>query len=175
MLTKKVEKALNEQIGYEGYASSSYLSMASWCEKEGLRGCTAFFYEQAAEEREHMLKLVRYINGAGGHAHVPAIKEPPATYKSIKHIFELSLEQERDVTKQINKLVELTFGAKDFTSYNFLQWYVEEQLEEETLFNSILDIIKLAGKEEKSLLLIDNEISKVRSELKAAEAGEAKT
>jgi ferritin len=165
MLTKNVEEALNKQIGYEAYASNSYLSMASWCDQEGLRGCTAFFYEQSEEERMHMLKIVKYVNQAGGYAKISAIEPPAENYQSIKHVFETALKQEQEVSKQINNLVELSFQTKDFATYHFLQWYVQEQLEEETLFNTILDIIRIGGEEEKSLLLIDNEISKIRSQV----------
>lgn len=172
MLTKKVEAALNGQIVYEAYASSSYLSMASWCDTQGMRGAAKFFYTQSDEERVHMLKIVHYINTANGHALVPAIKEPAHTYKSFQDVFEISLAQEEEVTKQINNLVELSFDVKDFATHNFLQWYVKEQLEEENLFHTILNVIKLGGKEERSLLLIDNEISKIRAE-KAAEDVEA--
>ncbi len=164
MLSKKVEEALNKQIAMEAYASSSYLSMASWCEKEGLRGCAGFLYEQSNEERVHMMKILRYINDAGGHALVPALKEPPNKYNSMSHVFEVSLEQEAEVTQSIYKLVDMAFTAKDFATFNFLQWYVVEQLEEEKLFRTILDIIKLAGKEGQPLLLIDTEIGKLRAQ-----------
>lgn len=163
MLSKKVEEALNKQSAMEAYASSSYLSMASWCEKEGYRGCAEFLYQQSDEEREHMMKILRYINEAGGYAIVPALKEPPAKYNSMPHVFEVSLEQEIGVTQSIYKLVDLAFSTKDFATFNFLQWYVVEQLEEEKLFRTILDVIKLAGKENQSLLLIDTEIAKLRA------------
>ena len=91
MLTKKIEVALNDQMGKEAFASHSYLSMASWCGGQGLRGCTEFFYAQSNEEREHMLKLVKYINESGSHAHISSIKEPLCKYESIKEVFELSL------------------------------------------------------------------------------------
>ena len=162
MLSKKIEAALNEQIAREAYAANYYLAMASWCEKGGLRGCAGFMYEQSEEELEHMMKLFRYVNAAGGHSLVSAIKEPPPTYKSISHVFELALEHEIGVTKSINKLVELCFDEKDYSSFNFLQWYVSEQHEEEKLFNSILDVIKIAGTDGRGLLLLDNEIAKLR-------------
>ncbi len=164
MLSKKVEEALNQQIIYEAYASSSYLSMASWCEKEGYRGSTAFFYTQSEEEREHMLKLIHYINETGGHARVPASKEPPHVYKSLKDVFEIALQQEIDVSKSINKMVELSFDAKDFATFNFLQWFVAEQHEEEHLFMAILDLLKIAGTDGRNLLIADNEIPKLRGE-----------
>ena len=165
MIHKKIEDAINEQIANEAYASSSYLSMASWCEITGLRGAAGFFYEQSDEERVHMLKMVKYINEAGGHALVPSIKEPQATYKSLNEAFEISLKQEQTVTKQINKLVDLSLESKDYASFHFLQWFVEEQLEEERLFRTILDVIKLGGADPRSsLLLIDNEIAKIREQ-----------
>ena len=169
MLPKKVGDSLNKQIANEAYASSSYLSMASWCDKEGLRGCAGFFYQQSDEEREHMLKLVKYVNEVGGHAVVTEIKAPPSEYKSVKHVFEIALDQESEVTNQINKLVDLSFSAKDFASFNFLQWYVQEQVEEENLFRTILNIIKIAGDDEKALLFIDNEIANVRGKTEKKE------
>ena len=109
-----------------------------------------------------MMKLLRYVNAAGGHALVSVLKQPSNTYKSVSHVFQLALEHEIGVTKSINKLVELCLTEKDYSSFNFLQWYVSEQHEEEKLFNSILDVIKIAGTDGKGLLLIDNEISKLR-------------
>lgn len=161
MLSKKIEAALNAHIPSEGYASSSYLSMASWCETKGLRGASAFFYQQSAEEREHMLKIVRYINSSGGYAQVPAIKGPETAYQSLKQILEISLRQEQDVTEAINKLVDQAFTAKDYTTFNFLQWFLTEQHEEENLFKSLLDILGISGKD--GILLVDNEIGKIRS------------
>jgi ferritin len=168
MLSKKIEKALNEQIALEAYASNSYLAMASWCETQGFRGATKFFYAQSDEERVHMLKLVKYVNASGGHAIIPSIKEAAETYNSLQAVFEVSLKQEQSVTASINKLVELTFNAKDYAAHHFLQWYVEEQHEEENLFRSILDLFKIAGKDERSLIILDNEIVKIREEVEAA-------
>jgi len=164
MLTKKIETALNNQVANEAYASSSYLSMASWAETKGMRGTAEFFYAQSLEERDHMLKIVKYINEAGGTARIPAVEEPPAKYKSLKHVFETALTQEKGVTKSIHKIVDLAFAAKDFTTQNFLQWFVTEQHEEECLFQSILDLLGLAGAEEKNLFLLDNEIAKIRAQ-----------
>ena len=164
MIHKKIEEAINQQVANEAYASSSYLSMASWCETTGLRGAAGFFYQQSDEERIHMLKMVKYVNEAGGHAIVPVVKEPPAIYKSINEAFEIALKQEQEVTQQINKLVDQSLETKDYASFHFLQWFVEEQLEEEKLFRTILDVIKIGGADPRSLLLIDNEIAKIRGE-----------
>ena len=163
MLLKKIEDSLNDQIAKEAYASNYYLAMASWAEVNGLRGCADFLYEQSAEEREHMMKLVKFINEAGGHAQAPAIKEPPNTFKSIAEVFQSALEHETIVTKSISKLVELTFESKDYASFNLLQWYVAEQHEEEKLFRSILDVVKMAGTDQRGLFFIENEIRQIRA------------
>ena len=163
MLAEKVAEALQKQIANEGSASSSYLGMASWCEVQGLRGCAEFLYEQSSEEREHMMKIIRYLNQAGGHAEIPALKEPLNKYKTVSEVFTAALKQEQGVTQSINKIVEMSLDEKDFVSFNFLQWFVGEQLEEENLFRCILDIIKISGSDPRSLLLIDNEIAKIRA------------
>ncbi|MCR4338119.1 MAG: ferritin [Candidatus Omnitrophica bacterium] len=164
MIKKKLEDALNKQSSHEAYASSSYLAMASWCEKEGLRGCAEFFYAQSEEERGHLLKLVKYINEAGGHAQVSAVSAPANSYKNLQEVFKTGLEQEMGVTQDINKIVELALQEKDYAAFTFLQWYVQEQVEEENLFRLTLDIIKLAGKEDRSWLLVDKEIGALKDE-----------
>ena len=169
MLSKDIETSLNNQLAAEAYASNYYLAMASWCEKSGLRGCAGFMHEQSAEERVHMMKMLKYINEAGGHAKVAALKEPPYTYESITKVFELALEHEIHVTQSINKIVEQSLNVKDYATFNFLQWYVGEQHEEEMLFNSILDLIRITGTQGRGLLLIDNEIAKLREKEKEDE------
>ena len=93
MLSKKIEKALNEQIALEAYASSSYLAMASWCETQGYRGSTKFYYAQSDEERMHMLKLIKYVNASGGNAKIPALEEPGEKYKNLTDTFQVALKQ----------------------------------------------------------------------------------
>lgn len=159
MITKKIEAALNNQIALEAFASFYYLSMASWCDKSGFSGSAGFLYKHSEEEKTHMLKLFTYINEAGGHALTPEIKQPQHQFKSVIQIFELMLKHEIDVTKEINKLVELCLNEKDFPTFNFLQWYVAEQHEEEKLFKSILDKAKLIGADDtKGLYWLDKEI-----------------
>ncbi len=164
MLSKKIETALNEQIAKEAYASNHYLAMASWCEKEGLRHSAAFHYTQSEEETQHMRKLLHYVNAAGGHGLVSEVKEPPNDFKSIFEIFELALEHEIKVTKSINSLVDLCLKEKDYSTFNFLQWYVSEQHEEEKLFNSILDLTRITGTDPRGVFFFDSEISKLRAE-----------
>ena len=168
MISKKMIKALNEQIALEGYASFLYLSMASWCDKEALEGCAQFMHRQSEEERMHMLKIFHYLSEVDGHALTPAIKQPPHEFESVRSMLEQVYKHEQKVTASINKLVKLSYEENDFTTLDFLQWYVEEQREEEALMRSILDKVKLIGDGPMSLYYIDQEIEKING--KAAEA-----
>ncbi len=160
MLTKNVESALNDQIGMEGYASNYYLSAASWCDARGLEGAAGFLYKHADEERMHMMKLFTYINDAGGYAHAPSIKQPPLEFKTLKDLFEAVFNHELEVTKSINELVDLCMKEKDHSTYQFLQWYVAEQHEEEKLFRTIIEKINLLGPDDsRGLYWIDKELA----------------
>ena len=161
MISKKVEALLNQQIQQEGYASYFYLGMASWCDFNGLEGCSKFLYGQSEEEREHMLKLFNYIIEAGGQALAPEIKKIPKDFKDVVNVFNLALKQEISNTKSINNLADVCLKEKDYSTFNFLQWYVAEQHEEEMLFKTILDKISIIGTEGQGLYLIDNEIGKI--------------
>lgn len=171
MISKKMVKALNEQIGLEGYASYLYLSMASWCDKEGMEGCAQFMHRQSEEERMHMLKIFHYLSEVDAHALAPAIKQPPHEFESVRSMFEQVYKHEQKVTASINKLVKLSYEENDFTTMEFLQWYVEEQREEEALMRTILDKIKLIGDGPSSLYYIDQEIEKINARAAEAEAG----
>ena len=160
MLSKKVLNALNEQVGLEDYASHYYLAMASWCETSGLLGSAKFMYAHAAEEKDHMMKIFKYINDAGGHALVQPVAKVPHDFKSLQNVFQLVLAHEIGVTKAINRVVDLAFKEKDYATFNFLQWFVGEQHEEEKLFKTIIDLIKLAGSEGRGLFFADREIEK---------------
>lgn len=161
MLSKKMEAALNDQIGRESAAELAYLAMANWCETNRLPGVAEFFYRQSKEEREHMLKLIKYINKTGGCAEVPGSKSPKQKFSSLTDIMETALESERAVSKAVNGLVDTAIAIKDHSTFNFLQWYVAEQHEEEVLYSDILDMIKLFGKDEKGLFFLDREIPKI--------------
>ena len=159
MITEKVDKALNEQIKKEEYSSRLYMAMASWCEKNGYQGAAAFLYKHSDEERMHMLKLVHYLNDRGGYSVLKPIEQPPHQFKSLLNIFQEVSKHEQFITDSINKLYEVCQKEKDFTTANFLQWYITEQIEEESLVNSILDKMELAGNEKSGLFHIDKELS----------------
>ena len=157
-MNKKVEKALNVQIEIEASSSQFYLAMASWAETEGLDGTSKFLYAHSDEERMHMLKLVRFVNERGGKALIPALKQPPKSFKSITNIFENLLEHEMMVTESINEVVDVCLKEKDYTTHNFMQWYVSEQLEEEALARTIIDKLNLIGNDKGGLYLFDRDL-----------------
>ena len=158
MLTKEMIEKLNEQINLEFYSSNLYLQMSSWAENKGYEGCAAFLKEHADEEMMHMKRLFTYVNETGALAVVGSIAAPPSEFKSIKDLFENVYEHEQMVTKKINQLAHTAFSNVDYSTFNFLQWYVAEQHEEEKLFKGILDKIEIIGEDGKGLFYIDKEI-----------------
>lgn len=160
MLSKKMENILNQQVVKEAYASALYLAMASWAESKGLEGISGWFYAQSEEERVHKLKFLRYINERGGHGIVPLVDQPPVEFKNIKAVFEASLEHEQMVTRAINDIVGLSLEEKDFTTHHWIQWFVEEQLEEESSVQRIIDKLNLLG--EQNMYIFDRDIMSLR-------------
>lgn len=158
MLKKEIEKALNDQIGMEAESSQFYLAMASWAETQGLNGTAQFFYLQSDEERIHMLKLMKFVNERGGLAKVPALKAPPMEFKSLKQVFENLLKHEEMVTDSINEVVGICLDQKDYTTHNFMQWYVSEQIEEEATARTILDKMNMIGNDKGGLYLFDRDL-----------------
>jgi ferritin len=158
MLSKKIQDLLNRQVELEAASSQYYLAMASWAEVKGYNGVSKFLYKHSDEERMHMLKLVHFINERGGHGLVPALKAPTANFKNIQEIFEMILKHEVHVSTEINKLVERCLAEKDYTTHNFLQWYVSEQIEEEALARNILDKLNLIGNDKGGMYLFDRDL-----------------
>lgn len=156
-----MEDALNKQAQMEGQASQIYLAMASWAEVQGFDGITQFLYAHADEERMHMLKLMKFINERGGHATVNTLEEPTANYDSFKTVFQSVYDHEVLVSNSINELVDISLQEKDYATHNFLQWYVSEQIEEESLARTILDKINLIGDDKGGLYLFDNDVKQL--------------
>jgi ferritin len=165
MLKKKVEDICNRQVEREGYSSNLYLAMASWAEVNGFAGVAQWLYTQAEEEKIHMLKFIKYINERGGKAIMPAFKKPPAEFKNVEEMFKEVLKHEQFVTASINEIVDLTLTEKDFNTHNFVQWFVMEQVQEESSAMVILDKLRLVGKN--NLYQFDRDIMGLR----APEAG----
>ena len=154
-ISPKMKKALNDQVTLEASASNSYLAMASWCEVTGYQGGADYFYAQSDEERTHMLKIVHYLNDMGAIATIPATKAPPSSYKSLEGLIKTALKNEQAVTKAIHKMVEITQKEKDHSTYAFLEWFVNEQVQEETKFETILQKFDLLGRDKLAVHEID--------------------
>jgi ferritin len=161
------EEKLNKQVEMEGKSSAYYLSMASWADMKGFTHSAQFLYDHANEERQHMLKLFRYINDAGGHAIQPEITGVRHNFSTLREVFELILEHEIEVTKSINQIVDHCFAIKDFATFSFMQWYVTEQREEETLARRALELFDIIGEEGVGLWTIDQELGKLHAQVDA--------
>lgn len=161
MLKKKIEDICNRQVEREGFSSNLYIAMASWAENNGFSGVAAWLYSQAEEERLHMMKFIKYINERGGKAIMPALKKPASEFKSVEDVFKEVLKHEEFVTASINEIVALTLDEKDFNTHNFLQWFVMEQVEEEASVRTILDKVRLVGKN--NMYQFDRDIMSLRT------------
>jgi ferritin len=148
----------------ESESSQVYLAMASWAEVEGLNGVAEFLYRHSDEERMHMLKLLKFINERGGHGVVPTLKAPPMKYKGVPQLFKDVLNHEIHVSSEINKLVDICLKEKDYTTHNFLQWYVSEQIEEEGLARKIMDKLKLIGDDKAGMYIFDRDITSMEGD-----------
>jgi ferritin len=160
-LKEEIENILNEQIKLEAYSSSIYLAMSSWCDDQGLDYSSQFFEKQAAEERVHMMKFFKYVNDRGGRAISPEITNIPKDFESFRAVFEMALEQEMHVTQQINNIADRCMKSKDFVTFQFLQWFLEEQIEEEYVARRILEIFDVVGEEGTGRWEIDKHVQKV--------------
>jgi ferritin len=158
MLIKTIEDALNNQIKIEAESSQYYLAMASWAETSGLNGTAKFLYMHSDEERMHMLKLVKFVNERGGNATIPALTQPPKKFESLQSVFESLLSHEELVTREINTVVDVCLQEKDYSTHNFMQWYVSEQIEEEALARNILDKLNMIGNDKGGLYLFDRDL-----------------
>ncbi len=170
-LSKTLESALNKQMTKEAQASQLYLSYAAWAAKQGFNGIANFLFRHAHEERNHMMKILEYILKRGGEVKVSAIAAPPANPTSIQSCFEKVFSHEVDNTESIYKVVKMSFDEQDWATWNFMQWFVKEQIEEETLAIDLLDKVKIAGGEKMStntLYTFDRDLESMSDDAKSA-------
>ena len=154
LLKQTVVDALNKQVTEEFTASLQYTAIALYFDRETLPQLTNFFHLQAGEEHMHAMKLLQYINDAGGQPLIPATKEVKNFFESAAEAVQLALDQELKVTDQINNLVDIAIKENDHLTRQFLQWFVTEQLEEVSSMSDLLNVIKRAG--ETNLLLVED-------------------
>jgi ferritin len=158
-----VEK-LNEQINLEFFSSNLYLQMSAWCEDKGFEGAAEFLRVHAAEEMEHMQRLFTYVSETGALPILGAIEAPKHDFTSLGDVFRETYEHECMITERINKLAHVAFESQDYSTFNFLQWYVAEQHEEEKLFKGILDKLELVGENGQALFFIDKDLAAMAKE-----------
>jgi ferritin len=175
MISEHLLQKLNEQIGLEFESANIYLQMSSWCAANGLDGCADFLRAHTTEEMGHMTKLFDYVNEIGEMAIIPEIPKPRHEYENVKELFQVTLDHEKFITSKINELVDAALADKDFSTFNFLQWYVAEQHEEEALFKKILDLVEMVGHEGRGLYYLDKEIVAISQSTIVASQGDGET
>ncbi len=158
MIDKKMEKAINDQINAELYSAYLYLSMVAYFEDENLPGMATWMTAQAQEEVAHAMKFFDYINERGGRVILEAIEKPDIEWGSPLAVFEAAYKHEQYVTGRINDLVDIAEEVKDRATFNFLQWYVEEQVEEESSADEIVQKLKRIGDKSGMLYMLDKEL-----------------
>lgn len=166
IIKPKVSEAMNAQIKSEFGASAQYVAIAVYFDEEGLPDLAQFFYTQSEEEREHAMKFVHFLLEAGAKPIIPGLPDMRNEFESAAAAVQFALEQEMKVTDQINNLMRIAKEESDFASQNFLQWFVEEQVEEVDSMTTLLQTIKHAGS---SLLLVEDYVRRTLAARVAAE------
>lgn len=170
-ISEKIEDILNRQVRNEAEAAQIFLSYAIWADDQGYAGVANLLYRHSGEERDHMMKFINYIQNRGGKAKVTALNAPPEDPKNIQDCFQKLFKHEVDNTTAIYEIVNLAQEEKDWATWNFGQWFVKEQIEEETLVMDLLDKLEIAGgpdATDESLLLLDSQLEKHSDEAELA-------
>jgi ferritin len=152
-ISKELNVAINEEIGLELFASHQYMNMASYFEGLALRQLAAMFRKQGAEEREHAVKFIHYLEETGAHVVIPAVQAPRAMFTSVEEAVQTSLDWELEVTRRINALMTLAIEQKDYAAQDFLRWFVTEQVEEVSTMDNLLKVVKAAG--ERNIIVVE--------------------
>ncbi|WP_054180696.1 non-heme ferritin [Trabulsiella odontotermitis] len=159
MLKSEMIEQLNEQMNLELYSSLLYQQMSAWCSYHSFEGAAAFLRRHAQEEMTHMQRLFDYLTDTGSLPRISAIQSPFEEYSSLAELFRKTYEHEQLITQKINELAHAAMTCQDYPTFNFLQWYVAEQHEEEKLFKSVIDKLSLVGQSGEGLYFIDKELS----------------
>jgi ferritin len=158
LISEKLTKAMNDQIGSELGASNQYLMIATYFDSESLPELADFFYRQSDEERFHAMKIVHYVTEAGGTVEIPSIGKPPTDISSAEEAARMALDWEVEVTNQINNLMNIAIEEKDHIAQSFLRWFVDEQLEEVSTMDELLRVIQRVGTE--GLMLVEEYVAR---------------
>jgi len=158
MLSAALTNAINTQIALEMSSGYVYLGMAMWCAENGFKGAGHWLQKQFAEEQEHAFKLLHYLQERDAEVKLHDIPAPKAEYAGLKEVFEAALKHEEHVTASINKLYELAVNEKDYATQIMLQWFVNEQVEEENNVKDILDNFKMVGAHGGAMYMLDRSL-----------------
>ena len=158
-LSKKLQDALNEQIREELASAYIYLSMAAYLEAENLPGFAHWMKVQSQEEMNHAMKFYAHVNERGGRVLLQAIPEPPAEFEGPLDVFQQALDHERYISSCIVDLYKLAQQEGEYASYSLLQWFVEEQVEEEDSATEIVEMLKLVGEKGQALIMLDRQLA----------------
>lgn len=154
-ISKEITQALNNQISLEAGASQYYLATAGWCEVSGYEGAAAYFYAQSDEERMHMLKIIKFLNSLGITAKISAVPGPTIRHKSLEDALKASLKNEQAVTAAIHKALTLAHKKSDYSTFELLEWFAAEQVQEETKFEAVLQKFDTIGRDGLAVAEID--------------------
>jgi ferritin len=160
MITKKIEKAINEQLNRELYSAYLYLAMSADATAKGYKGAGKWFRVQFQEEQGHALKFYDYLLSQGATVGLDEIKKPKMAWKSLLEMFEATLKHEQFITKSLNELMDLAVVGKDYATQSLVQWYITEQIEEEANDVDILSMLRMAGSSTGTQLMIDKQLGK---------------
>jgi len=159
MISKELTKALSEQINAEYYAAYIYLAMSAWADSVSLKGCANWLFAQAQEEMAHGTNMYEYVLDRGAVPSFYPIQAPVAEYTNITEVFKAVLSHEQKVTTSINEIATLAMKENDHACYQFIMWYVNEQVEEEASASEVLDKLEMIGESKAALLVLDNELA----------------
>ncbi|WP_214482056.1 ferritin [Bacillus sp. SM2101] len=159
MISKKLLEGLNEQMNFEFYSAHAYMAMAAYCSSESFDGFANFFLVQAEEERFHAMKFYNFINALGERATIIGFPEPNNEFSSLLDAYEKALSHEKEVTKRIYQLSDIALDEREHATINFLKWFIEEQVEEEDLFDSIIQKLKRIENDSNAIFMLDNEFA----------------
>lgn len=157
LISAELNKAFNEEIGRELFASHQYIAIASYFDGRALKKLAEMFFKQSEEEREHAMKFVEYLNDVGGKVEVPAIDAPKSDFQSAEEAVKLALQWELEVTRHINDLMTMAIEQKDYAAKEFLGWFVTEQVEEVSTMQDLLQIVQQVG--EQHLIMVEAYLS----------------
>jgi len=159
MLTEKLLQALNEQLMFEFESANIYLAMSAYCADQDFEGFSHFFKVQAEEEKFHAMKFFDYINDKGGRVTLTGIEAPNNEFESIVEVFAKALDHEKLVTKRIYNLSDIAMEEREHSTISFLKWFIDEQVEEESTFDSIVKKLKRIEKDHSALFMLDSELA----------------